>query len=70
MLKCRVFGGTTGPFPVGRVFRVVRTVATVRLRMEPEPQPTREFGPIANIIGGPGDAGSTWLEFLIAVAVC
>jgi len=48
MLKCRVFGGKTGPFPVGRVFRVVRPVATVRFRAEPDPEPTREFGPVAN----------------------
>jgi hypothetical protein len=48
MLKCRVFGGKTGPFPVGRVFRVVRRVSTVRFRVEPEPESTREFGPVAN----------------------
>jgi hypothetical protein len=53
MLKCRVFGGKTGPFPVGRVFRVVRTVAMVRIWVEPEPEPTWEFGPVAN----------TWLEY-------
>jgi len=46
MLKCRVFGGKTGPFPMGRVFRVVRRGATVRFQVEPEPEPTREFGPI------------------------
>jgi hypothetical protein len=50
MFKCRVFGGKTGPFPVGRVFRVVRPVATVRFRVEPDPEPTREFGPVANTI--------------------
>jgi len=50
MLKCRVFGGETGPFPVGRVFRVVRPVATVQFRVEPQPEPTREFGPVANTI--------------------
>ena len=43
MLKCQVFGGKTGPFPVGRVFRVLRPVATVRFRVEPEPEPTWEF---------------------------
>jgi len=48
MLKCQVFGGKTGPFPMGRVFRVVRPVATVRFRVEPDPEPTREFGPVAN----------------------
>jgi len=31
-----------------RVFRVVRPVATVRFRVEPYPEPTREFGPVAN----------------------
>ena len=41
MLKCRVFGDKTGPFPMGRVFRVVRSVATVRFRVEPEPEPPR-----------------------------
>jgi hypothetical protein len=48
MLKCRVFGGKTGPFPVGRVFRGVRPVATVWFRVEPEPEPTPEFGLVAN----------------------
>ena len=48
MLKCRVFGGKTGPFPVGLVFGVVRSIAMVRFRVEPEPEPTREFGPVAN----------------------
>jgi len=47
MLKCQVFVDKTGPFPVSRVFCVVKPVATVRLRVEPEPEPTREFGPIA-----------------------
>jgi hypothetical protein len=48
MLNCPVFGGKTSPFPVGRVFRMVRPVATVRFRVEPEPEPTREFEPVAN----------------------
>ena len=47
-LKCRVFGGKTGPFPMVWVFRVVRPVATVRFRVEPYLEPTREFGPVAN----------------------
>ena len=47
MLKFRVFGSKTGPFPVGRVFRVVRPVATVRFWVEPELEPTREFRPVA-----------------------
>jgi hypothetical protein len=50
MLKCRIFGGKTGPFPVGRVFRGVRPIAMIRFRVEPELEPTREFGLIANTI--------------------
>jgi hypothetical protein len=47
-LKCRVLGGKTGPFPMVRVFRVVRPVATVRFQVEPYPEPTRQIGPVAN----------------------
>jgi hypothetical protein len=47
-LKCRVFGGKTRPFPMVRVFHVVRPVATVRVPVEPHPEPTRKFGPVAN----------------------
>jgi hypothetical protein len=47
-LKCRVFGGQTAPFPTVRVFRVVRPVATVQFRVEPIPEPTWEFVPVAN----------------------
>ena len=47
-LKCPVFGGKTGPFPMVLVFRVVRPVATVRFRVEPYPEPAREFGPVPN----------------------
>ena len=47
-LKCRVFGGKTAPFPTVRVFRVLRPVATVRFRVEPNPEPTGEFGSVAN----------------------
>jgi hypothetical protein len=47
-LQCRGFGGKSAPFPTVRVFRVVRPVATVRFRVEPNPEPTREFGPVAN----------------------
>jgi hypothetical protein len=47
MLKCRILGGKTGPFPVARVFRVVRPIATVQIQVEPDPQPTRDFGPVA-----------------------
>ena len=31
-----------------RVFRVVRPIATVRFRVEPYPEPAREFEPVAN----------------------
>jgi len=48
MLKCRVFGGGTGPFPMGPVFRVVRPVAMVQFRVKQKPEPTREFWPVAN----------------------
>jgi hypothetical protein len=47
-LKCRDFGGKTAPFPTVQVIRVVRPVAKVRFRVEPNPEPTREFGPVAN----------------------
>jgi hypothetical protein len=43
MLKCRVFDGETGPFPVGRVFHVVRPVATVHFRIKSESELTREL---------------------------
>jgi len=46
MSICRVFVGKTGPFPLGRVFRVSSPVATVRFHVEPEPEPTREFRPV------------------------
>jgi hypothetical protein len=48
MLKFRVFRGKTSPLPVGRVVRRVRHVAVVQFRVEPEPEPTREFGPVAH----------------------
>jgi len=47
-LKCRDFGGKTAPFPTVRVFRVVRPVVMVRVRLEPDPEPTRQCGPVAN----------------------
>jgi hypothetical protein len=50
MLKCRVLGSETGPFPVGRVFRVVRPIAAVQFQVEPEPELTRRFGPIAHTL--------------------
>jgi len=48
ILKCHVFGGKTGPFPMSQVIHVVRHIAMVRFRVEPEQEPTREIGPIAN----------------------
>jgi hypothetical protein len=48
ILKCQVFGGKTGQFPMGPVFCVVRPVATVWFRVEPGQKPIREFEPIAN----------------------
>jgi len=47
-LKCWVFGGKTGPITMVQVFCLVRPVAMVRFRVEPQPEPTREFGPVAN----------------------
>jgi len=47
-MKCRVFVGKTAPFPTVRVLSVVRPVATVRFWVEPNPELTGEFGPIAN----------------------
>jgi hypothetical protein len=47
-LKYRVLGGKTAPFRMVRVFRVVRPVAKVRFRVELNPEPAREFGPVAN----------------------
>jgi len=38
----------TGPKAMVRVFRVVRPVGTVRFRVEPDPEPTREIRPFAN----------------------
>jgi len=48
MLKCRVFGGKTSQYPTGLVFRVISPVATVQFLVEPKPEPTREFGLVAN----------------------
>ena len=48
MLKCPVFGGKTGQLPMGRVCCVVRPIATVRIRVEPELETTREVGLVAN----------------------
>jgi hypothetical protein len=42
-LKCRVFGGKTGPFPMVLDFHVVRAIATVQFRVEPYLALTREL---------------------------
>jgi len=49
-LKCRDFGDKTGLFPTVRVFHVVRPVAPVRTREEPDAELTRKFWPVANTI--------------------
>jgi hypothetical protein len=49
-LKYRVFCCKTARFPMVRVLRVVRPVAIVRFQVEPNPEPTREFRPVANTI--------------------
>ena len=48
VLKCRVFGGETGPFPMSQDFHVLRPIATVQFRVEPELEPTREVGPVVD----------------------
>ena len=48
IVNCRVFGGKTGPFPVGRVLHEVRPVGIVRFRVEPDLEPTRKFGLVGN----------------------
>jgi hypothetical protein len=44
--KCRGFDGKTGPFQMVRVFRVVRPIATFKFLVEPDPEPTWQFGPV------------------------
>jgi len=46
-LKCCVFGGKTGPFPMVWVFRVLSHVAPAQFWAKPDPEPTRELGPTA-----------------------
>jgi hypothetical protein len=46
--KCRVLSGKTGPLPMVQVFHVVRPVVMVQVRVEPDLEPTLEFGPIGN----------------------
>jgi hypothetical protein len=48
MLKCRVFGGETSPFRMGHVCRMVRHIAMVSIGVEAQPEPTLEFGSVAN----------------------
>ena len=50
-LKCRVVGGTTGPFRIVGVFRVVRPVPKVWLRLGPYLEPSPECGPVAITTG-------------------
>jgi len=57
--KCLVFDCKTAPFPTVQVFRVVRPVATVRIWVDPDPDPTRQFGPVART--APGDAAESLL---------
>jgi len=49
-VKCQVFGGKTSPFPTFLVFHVIRPIAMIWFRLEPDPELTREFGPVANTI--------------------
>ena len=42
------FGVKTGPFPTVRVFRVVRPIATVQFRVEPDLELTWQFEPVAS----------------------
>jgi len=49
-LKGWVFGGKPGQFPTVRVFGVVGPVAIVRFLVEPDPELTRQFGPVSNAI--------------------
>ena len=59
-LKCRVFSGKTVPFPMEQVFGVVRPVAMVQFRVEPDMEPSRKFGPIA-------DTRYTWQLLLLLI---
>jgi hypothetical protein len=64
LLDCWVFSGNSGPFLVGRVFRVVRPVATVRVRVSPESEPTREIGPGVNTTDAMASAGESLMHAL------
>ena len=59
-LKCRAFSGKTVPFPMEQVFGVVRPVAMVQFRVEPDMEPSRKFGPIA-------DTRYTWQLLLLLI---
>jgi len=61
VLKCRDFGGKTGPFPVGWVFRGVKPVAMVWFQAERELEKTWEFGPVANTICYPSCLARCWM---------
>jgi acyl dehydratase len=40
--------GKTGPIPTVQVLRVVKPGATIQVWVEPDSEPTREFGTVAN----------------------
>jgi hypothetical protein len=45
------FAVKTGRIETGRVVRVVKPIATVRIQVEPDTELTREFGTDVNTIG-------------------
>ena len=47
-LKCRVFGVKTGPIATVRVFVWQDPLQRFGSGSEPDPEPTREFGTVAN----------------------
>jgi hypothetical protein len=53
-LQCQVFVGKTAPFPMVQVFRVVRPVATVWVRVKLDLEATWHFAPVANTEYDPG----------------
>jgi hypothetical protein len=49
-LKGRVFGGKNWPICICPGFRMVLPAVTVQFCLQPDPDPTREFGPIPNTL--------------------
>jgi hypothetical protein len=47
-LKCRIFDDKTGQFRMVLVVQFVRPVATVRFRVELDPEPAQQFGSVIN----------------------